>query len=71
MNQAGKPRSLIAVDLGDALVQAEAGDRADVLVPVVVQLPPRSAATMLAASVLACRTACWALTAPVNAPGSR
>ena len=42
---------LDAVHLRDALVQAEAGDRADVLVPVVgFGSPPRSAATMFSPS---------------------
>ena len=65
-----KPAELDAVDLGDALVQAERGDRPGVRVHVVgLGAPPRSVATMLSASRLAWRTACCAL-GPQSASGS-
>ena len=49
-----------AVDLGDALVQPEDGDRSGVGVHIILRRPPRSSATMFLASRFACRTACCA-----------
>ena len=61
MNHARKPAQLDPVDLRDALVEPEAGDRADVLVAVRRgRLRPRRTATTLSPSTLAWRTACCA-----------
>ena len=61
--QAGQPLTLMLYDVGDALVQAEAGHRADVLVEVVLRLPAaqrRSRCSWRAAWPDARRAARWA-----------